>query len=412
MLDPVYLDHVSDDIVELYSALDQAVVRDIVRRLAKAETMTESARWQILRAQDSGLLYDEIIKEASKISNASENQVRMIFEDAGITATTYDRQIYEAAGLSPPPLKMSPAALGVLNAGLSKTNGYLHNLTMTTASQAQQTYIRVATMAEMQIESGAFDYVTAIRQAIRGAACDGAKVAYPSGHIDRLDVAVRRAVLTGVGQTTGQIGLAYAEDMGCDLMEITAHAGARPSHAEWQGKVVSLSGRMGYLSLGAIGYGTGAGFKGWNCRHDWFPYYEGISESAYPRSEIERLNNQTVPYDGDDIPLYEATQMQRRMERRIRETKRELSGLNEGIKAAKTNELRNALRADFVSSSVRLKNQEAALKEFLRGTGLRDDCARIQTHGFGRSEAQKAVHAAKRNKERQEYIKNIKPQSP
>ena len=396
MLDPVYLDHVSDDIVELYSALDQAVVRDIVRRLAKAETMTESARWQILRAQDSGLLYDEIIKEASKISNASENQVRMIFEDAGITATTYDKRIYEAAGLSPPPLKMSPAALGVLNAGLSKTNGYLHNLTMTTASQAQQTYIRVATMAEMQIESGAFDYVTAIRQAIRGAACDGAKVAYPSGHIDRLDVAVRRAVLTGVGQTTGQIGLAYAEDMGCDLMEITAHAGARPSHAEWQGKVVSLSGRKGYLSLGTIGYGTGAGFKGWNCRHDWFPFFEGVSESVYPRSEIERMNNASVTINGENISLYEAMQKQRKMERTIRTTKRELVGIEEGIKTSKNDDLRNALRNDFNSAAVRLKKQEKTLKEFLHKAGLDNDSARVQVRGFGHGQAQKAISADKK----------------
>ena len=97
---------------------------------------------------------------------------------------------------------------------------------MTTASQAQQAYIRAATLAEMQIESGAFDYATAIRNAVQSAAQEGAWVSYPSGHRDRLDVAVRRAVLTGVGQTTGQIGLAYAQDMGCDLMEITAHAGA------------------------------------------------------------------------------------------------------------------------------------------------------------------------------------------
>ena len=61
MLDPVYLDHVSDDMIELYTELDQAIVRDIVRRLVKTGVITDTARWQILRAQDSGLLYDEII---------------------------------------------------------------------------------------------------------------------------------------------------------------------------------------------------------------------------------------------------------------------------------------------------------------------------------------------------------------
>lgn len=396
MLDPVYLDHVSDDMIELYTELDQAIVRDIVRRLVKTGVITDTARWQILRAQDSGLLYDEIIAEVAKISDTSAAHVQAMFEDAGIKAVQNDAAIYEAAGKSPLPLKMSPAAMGVLNAGLSKTNGHLRNLTMTTASQAQQAYIRAATLAEMQIESGAFDYATAIRNAVQSAAQEGAWVSYPSGHRDRLDVAVRRAVLTGVGQTTGQIGLAYAQDMGCDLMEITAHAGARPSHAAWQGKLVSLSGRTGYLSLRDIGYNTGPGFKGWNCHHDWFPFFEGLSESAYPRSEIEQMNNASVELDGKKIPLYDATQKQREMERRIRATKRELAGLDEGIKVAETDELRNALRADFNGASVRLKKQEAALKEFLQKTGLQNDSTRVQTRGFGRSQAQKAVAADKK----------------
>lgn len=396
MLSPDYLDHVSDAIIELYTELDQAIVRDIVRRLVKTGTITGTARWQILRAQDSGLLYDEIIQAAAKISNASEAHVRALFEDAGIKAVQNDAAIYEAAGRAPPPLKMSPAAMGVLNAGLSKTNDQLRNLSMTTASTAQQAYIRAATLAEMQIESGAFDYATAIRNAVQSSAQEGAWVSYPSGHKDRLDVAVRRAVLTGVGQTTGQIGLAYAQDMGCDLMEITAHAGARPAHAAWQGKLVSLSGRAGYLSLSNIGYGTGAGFKGWNCRHDWFPFFEGPSESAYPRGEIERMENASVELDGKKIPLYDATQKQREMERCVRTTKRELAATDEGIKAAENDELRNALRVDFNSASVRLKKQESALKEFLRKTGLQSDSVRVQTRGFSRSQAQKAVAVDKK----------------
>ena len=78
-------------------------------------------------------------------------------------------------------------------------------------------------------------------------------------------------------------------------------------------------------------YGTGAGFKGWNCRQDWYPFFEGLSESAYPRREIEAYKNATVRYDGRTIPLYDATQMQRTMERKIRDTKRILAGLDAGI---------------------------------------------------------------------------------
>lgn len=398
MLMPDYLEHISDDIVELYSQLDNAIIADIARRLVKTGRVTATAEWQIKRAQESGLVYDAIIQKVAEITNASEKQVANLFEDAGIKSIDFDASIYEAAGLSPLPLKLSPAAWQVLRAGLAKTNGLLHNLTMTTANQAQQTYIQAATMAEMQIESGAFDYTTAIRHAIKMASSEGAWVAYPSGHRDRLDVAIRRAVLTGVSQTTGEISMAYAQDMGCDLMEITAHAGARPSHAVWQGKVVSLSGRPGYLSLSDIGYGTGPGFKGWNCRHDWFPFFEGLSESAYPREELEQLNNATVIYNGAEIPLYEATQLQRKMERSIRAVKRELVGYDTGIKETSDITLKQGLKTDFDAASVKLKVQEAKLKDFLQQTGLYMDTSRVQVEGFGRSQAQKAVHATKRQR--------------
>ena len=397
MLTPEYLDHVGDELLDLYSKLDESILQDITRRLVKAGKATATAQWQIWRAQESGLLYDDIIAEAAKLSGTSDQYVRAIFEDAGAVSVSYDNRIYEAAGLTPLPIKSSPSAAQVLYAGIEKTAGHLNNLTMTTASTAQQVFIQAATLAEMQVESGAFDYVTAIRNAVREASKESKWISYPSGHHDRIDVAMRRAVLTGVSQTTGQISMAYAKDMGCDLMEITAHAGARPSHALWQGQIVSLSGRAGYLSLSDIGYGTGAGFKGWNCRHDWYPFFEGRSESAYPRREIEAYNNATVRYDGRTIPLYDATQMQRAMEREIRDTKRLLAGLDAGIEETSDGALKAALKQDFTAKSALLKRQEAALKEFLRETGLLNDSSRVQVYGFGRSQASKAVWAVKNN---------------
>ena len=152
------------------------------------------------------------------------------------------------------------------------------------------------------------------------------------GNNGKLDVAVRRNVMTGIGQTTGEICLGYARDMGCDLMEITAHAGARPSHAAWQGQIVSLSGQNGYLSLSDIGYGTGGGFKGWNCRHDWYPYFEG-SERMYSDKDIKAINDSDIVFsDGSKHTLYEAEQMQRKYERAVRQTRRELCAADETVK--------------------------------------------------------------------------------
>ncbi len=410
MLPPGYYDSMTEDILELYGKLDQTILRDIVRRLVKTGRITSTAEWQIMRGQDSGLLYQAILEAAAKTTGQSEAEIRRIFAEAGQTAVEYDSRIYKAAGLTPPPLVLSPQAARVLESGLQKTSGYLRNLTMTTALGAQQAYIAASTLAEMQIESGAFDYVTAIRNAIRQASGGGQWVTYPTGHKDRLDVAVRRAVLTGVGQTAARVGLAYADDMGCDLVEVTAHAGARPSHAAWQGKVYSRSGHHPKYPnfVQSTGYGTGPGLCGWNCRHSFYPYFEGLSESAYPREEIAAMNNATVEYEGETIPLYDATQRQRAMERRIRDTKRELAGLDEGARAAEDDELKQSLREDFAAKSAVLKRQEAAYKDFVYTTGLQKDTSRVQVQGFGRSQAQKAVWAAGEQYAESDFTRPIK----
>ena len=278
------------------------------------------------------------------------------------------------------------------------TAGHLRNLSMTTAIATQQAYINVVTLAEMQAESGAFDYVTAIRNAVRTAAESGAEVLYPTGHRDKLDVAIRRATLTGVSQTAAQISERYADDMGCDLVETTAHPGARPEHQVWQGQVFSRSGKHPDYPdfIETTGYGTGEGLCGWNCRHSFFPFFEGLSASAYPREKLQEYENQTVQYNGETIKYYDATQMQRAAERQIRATKRELAGYDAGFKAADSEHLRNALNEQFQAAAVKLQRQKSQLDDFLGQTGMLRQDEREQVLGFGRSQAQKAVWATKR----------------
>lgn len=395
-LPPEYFDTAADDVLELYTKLDQTILQDIVRRLVKTGEVTSTAEWQAQQLQEAGLLYDDIIRRVAEMSGASDAQVKALFEDAGIEAMKYDFAIYEAAGLSPIPLQQSPAAAAVLQAGLQKTAGHLQNLTMTTAITTQQAYIKSAALAEMQVESGAFDYVTAIRNAVRNASSAGTFVQYPTGWIDRLDVAVRRACLTGVGQTAAQLSLRYADDMGCDLVETTAHPGARPTHQLWQGQVFSRSGSGGYPDFkGSTGYGTGAGLCGWNCRHSFMPFFEGLSETAYPRDRLDEYNSRTVEYNGKAMSYYDATQKQRGMERDIRAIKRDLIGADTGMKSAPGESLKNAFKQDFDDASVKLKEQEAELQKFLHETGLDRQREREQALGFSHSQSSKAVWANK-----------------
>lgn len=395
------------DILQTHKELQESILRDITRRILKTDfTVTDTAAWQTEKLQQSGMVYKDIIKEISKETEKSNREIRQAFKDAGIEIFRYDESELEAAGEIPKEFAaMSPAMKTIMTAALKKVTKEVRNLTGTTAVTSQSSFIRACDLAHMQIVSGAFSYTDAIKMAIKSAAKDGVTVVYPSGHKSSLDAAVRRAVLSGVNQTTGKLVEMRADETGHDLMQLSAHSGAREDHAAWQGKIVSRSGRKGYLSLDDIGYGSVTGFMGANCRHTWFIFYEDISKNAYTEEQLEAFRNETVTYDGEAIPIREALDRQRAMERSIRRSKQELVMFDEAIKNLSDND-KIAMRVEFDNAAVKLKSKEAKLKDYCEKTGLRRDRNREQVfaaetengiRAWGKSANQKAVQAAQKH---------------
>ena len=380
MLSPEYYESCADDILRLYEQLEDAVISDIIRRIVKTGKVTETARHQIEQLQEAGLLYDDILNIIAGQNDATTQHVRALFEDAGVETVRIDNRVYRENGLTPVDIRQSPAMRQTLEAGYRKTLGDMKNLTLTTANTSQTAYIDACNQAYMQITSGAFSYQEAIKQAVQMTAKNGATVTYPSGHTERIDVAVRRAVLTGVGQTCREIGIMNAEECGCDLMEISAHSGARPSHASWQGKIVSLSGRRGYLSLKDIGYGTGDGFGGWNCRHDWYPFFEGYSKPSYSAKELKKLDEKNIEYNGKMYSQYEISQIQRRYEREIRAAKREQVAFRTAVQEADDAELKQVMYDSLNYANDVVKRKQAKMRDFIRQTGQDRDYFREQNY--------------------------------
>lgn len=234
------LDVLIDPILALYERYSQSVITDIARRLAGMK-LTSAAAWQMQRLIESGAVYDHALQELAKLTGLSEAELRRAFKKAGVKAIEFDDAVYARAGLKPLPLNLSPAMTEVLAAGLQKTAGVMRNLTSTTALAAQETFLDAADLAYMQVSSGAFDYITAIRQAVKDVAAKGVTViGYPGGRRDQVEVAVRRCVLTGINTTVAELQLTRAREMGCILVQVSAHIGSRPSHAEFQGKIFRL----------------------------------------------------------------------------------------------------------------------------------------------------------------------------
>lgn len=405
MLDPEYLAGVSDQLLAIIDELDLAIIADISKRLVKTGSITDTSRGQAQIAQEAGLVYQDVVKRVSQTSGYIEKEVERLFREAGVQNLKNEAVIYKRAGRQAITLGQSETMQRLLEANIRKTKGDINNLTLTTAVEAQTAYINACNKAMMKVQTGAFSYDRAVADAVKEAAVQGTEVLYPSGHVDKLDVAVRRATLTGVNQSAAQLNLQYAQEAKCDYVETTAHSGARPSHAVWQGRVFCISGKDPEYPpfYESTGYGTGAGLCGWNCRHNFYAYFPGISMPAYTEATLQEYETKKIEYNGKMYTEYEASQMQRAQERKIRGTKRKLVGYDAGMKNTDDEASKALFQKQFNAESVRLKQQEKMLKDFCKKTGRQYESARTQVHavkddkgnivGFNRSVARKAVWA-------------------
>lgn len=385
-----------------WEELNDRILRDMVRRIIKAGKITSTAEWQMFRAQALGASRDYLLRQMAAIAQEIGPQEAAIFARAMQQAYTKDVLDATAAGRTLTPLGDSEEAQQLLESGYRRTMNTLYNLTQTRAVMGNQNMVETQQrqlaqyldMAHMDATSGAFSSDDAARRALNALASKGVgAITYPSGHVDNLDVVVLRATRTGVNQTAGEITRHNADELGCDLMELDAHVGARTgdggqdltNHSWWQGQIVSRSGRHGYLSLSDIGYGDVRGFMGANCAHNWSMFWEGASVRSYTPERLAAINAATVSYNGEEILRYKATQMQRAQERKIRAEKR-------AFLVAKESGQKDAEKA----AAAKLAASRAKMKDFLSQTGLQQYQLRESVPGFGRSEAASAAAQARK----------------
>jgi hypothetical protein len=371
MLTAAQLDAIPEPIVNLYREYEDTIIIDIARRLGRMD-MTSTAAWQMQRLIESGAIYEHALTELARVTGRSEQALKKAFEDAGLMATRFDDVLYRAAGLNPLPLNLSPAMIQVLVAGLRRTNGVMRNLTATTAIAGQEAFMRAADLAYMQVTSGAMSYDEAITAAIKNVAKEGLRVIQFGGHADQLDVAMRRTVLTGVNKTVIEIQLARLDEMGVDLVEVSAHVGARnkgtgpENHESWQGKIFSYKGTKYPDFVTTTGVGTGEGLGGWNCRHSFAPFPK-LSQRAYTDATLDEYADKKVTYNGKTLSFYEGTQVQRGIERKIRYWKRQAQALQAG-----------GQEHSFETGKV--KEYQTVMRDFIRQTGLDRQNRREQVH--------------------------------
>lgn len=400
MISPAKLDKLPAEVVNLVQELQEEIISDICRRISKVNYLTPTAEWELYKANQLNLSYKEVNRRIARRLKVREQTIREIYTDSVRQALKEDADIYRIAaamgrlpddtGAKIDRYFRSASFSQLLSKGLKSSKGQLRNLCNSMAAEANRQLSDAMDLAHLKVISGAFSYNDAIYSAVRSLADKGiTRVEYPSGRHDNADVCVRRAVLSSVNKSCCDIQLDLAKEIGSRYVEVSSHFGARPSHAQWQGQIYSLvRGDPKYpYFYDATGYGTGEGLGGWNCRHNFFPYFEGI-DTPYHTPDFTKNENDEY---------YALTQKQRGYERAVRDSKRQLAALDGARQSAEDPQLRAMLDREFAQRSVTLKNREARLDTFIRDNDLQRDNSRVRVVGFGKSVSQRARYAAASN---------------
>lgn len=331
MLSPEYLKAVPNELIKVYQEIEDEILLDIARRIARKDEAGYTSIYQLKQLLIGNKDFEELKKKLKPMLYHSDEVLDEIIENGIKTHYNDEQSIYSMVGKSLVNLDKNKAVLSQIQAYKKTMKENLNNLTKTMGVAVNDDFVNLNTLykhelnkAVLSTQLGVLDSTTAIRRVVNNIARGGVKfINYEgSGRNYTIESAVGMVVRSGLNRLSGEVSLLNAEEMEQDLMEISAHLGARPSHSVWQGEIVSLSGRTGYLDLQDIGYGETTGFQGVNCRHNWYPYFEGLSYRSYSKEYLQELEDKKVYYEGEEYTYYEATQIQRQLERDVRNLKK------------------------------------------------------------------------------------------
>lgn len=383
---PAFLDALPEELAEQYRGLEDTLLTEICSRLKLRDELNEVTVQDIRALRSHGIDLKEIKKAIRETFGISKTKLDKLLGDVVARNQQYYTDMIDLAHITQPETLVDAAEVAAIRAqtldtfrNLTASMGFLVDAGRTMLPPAKA-YQWALDSAALQVQSGAINYNQAIKTAVKELAGSGLKVVnYESGHRDHVDAAVRRAVMTGVSQICAKYTEQSAEYLDTPYFEVSAHIGARDkpepspwsSHKDWQGRVYSIRTGDIYPSIYDVcGLGAVDGLEGANCRHRRFPWVEGVSERTYTDEQLEHIDDgHGCTFDGKDYTAYEATQMQRRIERTVRKLKREKAA----YKAA-------GLHEDETAANIRLRRLNAKYKAFSAEAGLPEQPERMRVY--------------------------------
>lgn len=372
-----YKEKIASKIAARYIGLEERILQDIARRIKKTGEITSTADWQINRLRILGYSSEDIEREIKKTLDASYPEMFELYDKVIDWEYVRNKDVYEQINAEFIPYEENRQLQHITDAIIQKSLEDLENVTRSLGfyldyngrkvlTPLSQVYTNYLDNACFDIVTGAFDYGSVLRRVVTQLTNSGLrKIEYGSGYASRVEVAARRAVMTGVANLTGEIADYNAKKLGTEYFEVEWHAGARPTHAVWQGQVWTKEQLYSVCGLGTV-----TGLLGANCYHTYYPFFPGISERNWSDDWLEEQNrkeSKPKEFRGKEYALYEAKQRQRQMETAMRAQREKVQMLQNG----------GADRQEVMLQKAKYQGQLNEYAAFSRKMGLKEERERI-----------------------------------
>lgn len=380
-----YKNKFASKIAARYQDLEERIMQDIVRRIMKAGEITSTADWQINRLRILGYSSEDIEQEIKKTLNASYPEMFELYDKVINWEYVRNKGIYEQINAEYIPFEENGQLKQITEAIIDQSFDDLKNVTNSLGfyldygngkkvlTPLSQVYTKYLDAACYDIVTGAFDYNIVLRRVVTQLTNSGLRqIDYSSGRANRVDVAARRAVMSAVSQITGKISEYNAQKLGTEYFEVEWHAGARPTHAVWQGRVWSKEQLYSVCGLGTV-----TGLLGANCSHTYHLFFPGLSERNWTDDWLEEQNrkeNEPREFLGKEYTLYEAKQRQRQMETAMRAQREKVKLLQAG----------GANQDEIILHKAKYQGQLNEYSRFCRKMSLTEERERIYLDMRGR----------------------------
>lgn len=376
------LEKIPLELEKIMSDLEERIMEDIVRKIEENGFSGAASDWQISRLVQLGKSEEDIKQWIKELIGAADRELDIIFSDRVYAEYYGHERAYRLSDMKQVPYGENKQLQSLVSAISAQTKETFRNMTgslgfvtnetgKTKPNKLKDFYQNTLDNAIMDIHSGAFDYNTVLKRTINTMTKSGLRwIDYDSGYHSRVEVAARRAVMTGFRQVQGKINEQVAKELKTDYYEITYHVGARPTHQVWQGRV------WNYRQLEEVcGLGSVTGLHGANCSHDYDAFIPGVSVRTYTDEQLEQLikeENTPKEYNGRQYTTYEALQQQRKMERCMRKSRQDINLLQKG----------NADENEIIQAKAKYQGQMQNYKEFSKQMKLPEQMTRVYQDGL------------------------------